>query len=108
MKILSGQILYPVSFLSGPDISISGAVEYTEKYDDREPFLPLGHAARNEFQIGRVLVGPPRARSYKPIFYTKTGARVGAEKVVEQVLTKLAAFSLVKKNVCRLPVLFIE
>jgi hypothetical protein len=79
MKILSGQILYSVLLLSGPDISISGVVEYTEKYDDREPFLPLGHAARNEFQIGRVLVGPAIARSYKP-FYTKAGAGVGPEK----------------------------
>jgi hypothetical protein len=48
-----------------------------------EPFLPLGHAARNEFQIGRVLVGPARVRSYKP-FYTKARAGVGAEKVLTE------------------------
>ena len=73
MKILSGQILYSVFLLSGPDISISGVVEYTEKYDDREPFLPLGHAARNEFQIGRVLAGPARVRSYKTFLKLKLG-----------------------------------
>jgi hypothetical protein len=42
LKILSGQILYSVSLLCGPDISISGAVEYTEKYDDRGAFPPPG------------------------------------------------------------------
>ncbi|MFO0003618.1 MAG: hypothetical protein ACK559_21065, partial [bacterium] len=42
LKILSGQILYSVFLLSGPDISISGVVEYTEKYDDRGAFPPPG------------------------------------------------------------------
>ncbi len=42
-------------------------------------------------------------------FYTKTGAGVGAEQVItELIATELVTFTLVKNYFCRLPVLFIK